>query len=97
MIDRGAGIWCLDITLWLHDLHRNITTWHQALRDKITDEQWAAVLRIKDVWHRLPIYPDQIPGLMSTPPSWKVEYEHPSSSAAGSPTVASPRHNHFQA
>lgn len=63
MIDRGAGIWCLDITLWLHDLHRNITTWHQALRDKITDEQWAAVLRIKDVWHRLPIYPDQISGL----------------------------------
>ena len=63
MITRGAGIWCLDITLWLHDLHQNITSWHQALRDKITDEQREAVLRIKDVWHRLPIYPDQISGL----------------------------------
>jgi hypothetical protein len=63
MIDRQLGMWRLDLTLWLHDLHQNITTWHQALRDKITDEQRAAVLRIKDVWCRLPIYPDQISGL----------------------------------
>jgi hypothetical protein len=32
------------------------------LRDSITDEQRAAVLRIKDVWFRLPSYPDQIGG-----------------------------------
>jgi hypothetical protein len=62
MIDRGACIWCLDLTLWLHDLHQNITAWHQALRDMITDEQRAAILRIKDVWCRLPIYPHQIGG-----------------------------------
>ena len=34
----------------------------EALRDSITDEQRAAVLRIKDVWFRLPSYPDQIGG-----------------------------------
>ena len=62
MIDRGAGIWRLDLTLWLHDLHQNITTWHESLRDSINDEQRAAVLRIKDVWFRLPSYPDQIGG-----------------------------------
>jgi hypothetical protein len=63
MIDRELGIWRLDLTLWLHDLHQNITSWHQALRDKITDEQRAAVLWIKDVWYRLSIYPDQVSGL----------------------------------
>ena len=63
MIDRGAGIWRLDLTLWLHDLHQNITAWHESLRDSITDDQRSAVLRIKDVWFRLPNYPDQISGL----------------------------------
>ena len=63
MIDRGAGIWRLDLTLWLHDLHQNLTAWHESLRDSITDDQRSAVLRIKDVWFRLPNYPDQISGL----------------------------------
>jgi hypothetical protein len=63
MIDRRAGIWRLDLTLWLHDLHQNITAWHESLRDSITDDQRAAVLRIKDVYFRLPSYPDQISGL----------------------------------
>jgi hypothetical protein len=63
MIERGAGIWRLDLTLWLHDLHQNVTAWHESLRDSITDDQRSAVLRIKDVWFRLPNYPDQISGL----------------------------------
>jgi hypothetical protein len=62
LLERGAGIWCLDLTLWLHDLHENNTAWHKALRDSITDEQRAAVLRIKDVWFRHPSYPGQIGG-----------------------------------
>jgi hypothetical protein len=33
------------------------------LRDTITDEQRRAVLRIKDVWHRRPEYPDEVGGL----------------------------------
>jgi hypothetical protein len=62
LLDRATGLWRLDLTLWLHDLHENVTAWHRALRSKITDEQRAAVLRIKDVWFRLPSYPDQIGG-----------------------------------
>jgi hypothetical protein len=57
-----AGIWCLDLSLWLHDLHDNVTAWHEALCDSITDEQRTAVLRINDVWFRLPSYPDQVGG-----------------------------------
>jgi hypothetical protein len=63
LIERGGNVWQLDLTLWLHDLHQNVTAWHRALRDKITNEQRAAVLRIKDVWFRLPSYPYQIGGL----------------------------------
>ena len=63
LLDRPAGIWRLDLSLWLHDLHENVTAWHERLRDSITDEQRAGVLRIKDVWFRLPSYPDQIGGL----------------------------------
>jgi hypothetical protein len=63
LLDREAGMWRLDLTLWLHDLHQNVTAFHEALRDSITDEQRAAVLRIKDVWFRLASYPDEIGGL----------------------------------
>ena len=62
LLERGAGVWRLDLTLWLHDLHKNVTEWHRALRGSITDEQREAVLRIKDVWFRLPSYPDEIGG-----------------------------------
>jgi hypothetical protein len=62
-VDRPARSWRTDLTLWLHDPHENVTRWHEDLRERITAEQRAAVLRIKDVWHRRPEYPDQVGGL----------------------------------
>jgi hypothetical protein len=55
--------WRLDLTLWLHDPHHNVTRWHEELRERITPGQRVAVLRIKDQWHRRPEYPDQVSGL----------------------------------
>ena len=43
LLDREAGRWRLDLSLWLHDLHQNVTAFHEGLRDSITDEQRAAV------------------------------------------------------
>jgi hypothetical protein len=63
LVDRSGLTWRVDLTLWLNDPHRNITAWHESLRETITAEQRSAVLRIKDVWHRLPSYPDHIGGL----------------------------------
>jgi hypothetical protein len=60
---RDGGPWRLDLTVWLHDLHANVTAWHETLRGTITAAQRAAVLRIKDVWHRRPSYPDRIGGM----------------------------------
>ena len=58
-----AGRWQIDLTLWLHDLHRNVTLWHEELRERITAEQRSAVLRINDHWHRQPAYPHRVGGL----------------------------------
>lgn len=62
-LERDEGLWRVDLTLWLHDPHTNVTVWHQDLRSRITAEQRQAVLRIKDVWHRRPEYPDEVGGL----------------------------------
>lgn len=62
-VDRGGSCWRIDLTLWLHDPHLNVTDWHEQLRERITAEQRRAVLRIKDVWHRRSEYPDQVGGL----------------------------------
>jgi len=59
---RDGGEWRIDLSIWLHDAHANVTAWHEDLRDRITPEQRGAVLRIKDVWHRLPSYPDEVSG-----------------------------------
>jgi hypothetical protein len=62
-IDRAGHIWQIDLTLWLHDPHHNLTRWHEELRERITAEQRRAVLRIKDEWHRRPEYPGDVGGL----------------------------------
>ena len=61
-VERAGQSWRIDLTLWLHDAHLNITRWHQELRERITAEQRTAVLRIKDAWHRRPTYPSQVGG-----------------------------------
>jgi hypothetical protein len=61
-LDAGKGRWRVDLSVWLRDLHGHIADWHTRLRDTITDQQRLAVLRIKDVWHRLPSYPDEVSG-----------------------------------
>ena len=60
--ERDGALWRIDLTLWLHDPHLNVRAWHLRLRDTVTAEQRSAILRIKDVWHRRPSYPDQVSG-----------------------------------
>jgi hypothetical protein len=88
-LDAGQGRWRIDLSVWLRDLHGHVADWHTRLRDTITDEQRLAVLRIKDVWYRLPSYPDEVGG-------WEIYtavlgdgIRTRSSSHAGSPPTAS--------
>lgn len=62
-LSRDSLTWRIDLTLWLNDPHANLTAWHENLRDTVTIEQRNAILRIKDVWYRLPSYPDQVGGM----------------------------------
>jgi hypothetical protein len=62
-VDWAGRSWRIDLTLWLHDAHTNVTGWHVELRERITAEQRIAVLRIKDAWYQRPAYPDQVGGL----------------------------------
>jgi hypothetical protein len=55
--------WRIDLTLWLNDPHRNVTAWHESLRDSVTADQRSAILRIKDEWCQLPSYPDSVGGI----------------------------------
>jgi hypothetical protein len=60
---RPSGSWRLDLTFWLHDAHHNVTAWHEQLRESLAAEERSAILRIKDVWHRRPEYPDAVGGM----------------------------------
>jgi hypothetical protein len=54
--------WRIDLSLWRYDDHAHVTAFHESLRDRLTAEQRLTILRIKDVWHRRPEYPDQVSG-----------------------------------
>jgi hypothetical protein len=62
-VEHADRDWQIDLSLWLHDLHENVTRWHEELRERITAEQRRAVLRIKDDWYRRPAYAHQVGGL----------------------------------
>jgi hypothetical protein len=88
-LDAGQGRWRIDLSVWLRDLHGHVADWHTRLRDTITDQQRLAVLRIKDVWHRLPSYPTRSAAGRSTPPCCATASAARSSSHAGSPPTTS--------
>jgi hypothetical protein len=48
--------------LWLYDDHAHVTAFHGRCADRLTAEQRLTILRIKDVWHRRPEYPDEVSG-----------------------------------
>lgn len=54
--------WRIDLSIWLYDDHAHVTAWHEALRERLTAAQRLTILRIKDVWHRRPEYPDEVGG-----------------------------------
>jgi len=54
--------WKIDISIWLSDTPRNQLGHLDELARRLTDETRLAILWIKDVWHRLPTYPDEVSG-----------------------------------
>ncbi len=61
-MELRVGEWRVDLSIWLYDDHAHVTAYHRDLAAALTDEQRLTILRIKDVWHRRPEYPDEVSG-----------------------------------
>jgi hypothetical protein len=56
------GEWRIDLSIWLNHDHAEATAFHESMRETLTDDQRMVILRIKDMWHRRPEYPDEVSG-----------------------------------
>ena len=59
---RGTE-WKIDISLWTSDAPRPYLAELAELERRLTRETRLAILWIKDVWHRLPVYPYEVGGM----------------------------------
>jgi hypothetical protein len=41
-VDRASQPWRIELTLWLHHAHLNVTRWHEELLERTTAEQRSA-------------------------------------------------------
>jgi len=87
-VEHAGRDWQIDLSLWLHDLHENVTRWHEELRERITAEQRRAVLRVTDDWYRRPAYPHHVGGLEIYTAVLEDGVRTPASSLQGSPSTA---------
>lgn len=55
--------WKIDITMWYTNAPRTQLAHIEYIKSRLTDETRTAILWLKDVWHRLPIYPYQVGGM----------------------------------
>ena len=55
--------WKIDISLWSQEAPPGPPAHAQELRRRLTPETRLAILWIKDVWHRVPSYPDRVSGM----------------------------------
>ncbi len=54
--------WKIDVSFWLSDAPRDQIPYIERLKEQLTDETRLSILWIKDVWRRLPSYPDEVGG-----------------------------------
>jgi hypothetical protein len=57
---RPHGVWRLDLSLFLHDDHRNVARHHERLRDRLSIEQRLEILELKQEWAGRPDPPSSV-------------------------------------
>ena len=55
--------WKIDVSLWSPEAPPGPSAHAEELRRRLTPETRLAILWIKDVWHRVPSYPDRVSGM----------------------------------
>jgi len=58
---RIAG-WKLDITIWTNGAPADVERYQHELVERLDDETRLAILRLKDLWHTRPEYPEVVGG-----------------------------------
>lgn len=62
--EADAGYeWKIDVSLWSPESPPGPLAHAEELRGRLTPETRLAILWIKDVWHRVPSYPDRVSGM----------------------------------
>ena len=62
--ETGPGDeWKIDVSLWSPESPPGPLAHAEELRRQLTPETKLAILWIKDVWHQVPSYPDQVSGM----------------------------------
>lgn len=70
---RGAA-WCLDLSLFLHDDHRNVAEHHQRLAAMTSPLQRAEILRLKEQWADRPAEPESMTAYdLVVGPGWRAD------------------------
>jgi hypothetical protein len=54
--------WKVDISLWIAGVPPTVEPFQSELLSRLTGESRLTILRLKDVWYRLPHYPDIVSG-----------------------------------
>ena len=60
---KAGDEWKIDVSLWSPQAPPGPSAHAEELRRRLTPETRLAVLWIKDVWHRLPSYPERVSGM----------------------------------
>jgi hypothetical protein len=60
---EAGDAWKIDVSLWSPEAPPGPLAHAEELRRRLTPETRLAILWIKDVWHRVTSYPDQISGM----------------------------------
>ena len=62
-IEAATGArWKLDVSLWTEGVPADVEPFQARLEAGLPDELRLAILRLKDVWHREPTYPEVVGG-----------------------------------
>lgn len=87
-VEHAGQSWQIDLTLWLHDPHLNVTRWHEELHARITAEERIAVLPSKTTGAAGRPTRIRSAACRSTPRSSTTECAPQASSLRGSPSRA---------
>src|SRR5262249_26335325 len=92
-VQRAGRCWRIDLTLWLHDPHVDVTRWHEELRERITADSVPRCCASKMCGTGGPNIPIRSVAWTSIPPWSMMACAPRASSPPGLPAAGCPPHS----